>query len=417
MLGEIIKLFEILLEAPEALRRLRTFFKGYKYRKWGLPHFAPIAKGRRRELTELVLAHYQADAAPGASAFAWQAYEAPMLAPDQWVPEEPVPLERLDQNLVWNGAKQKAPRLHEGFAERMREELKAKLDDNTIYRLLQAQAADGAPSFTCGLATYFDNIDSGEALVWEAAQAYVKAGKKADQGALLKAMLPHMPLRQKTRPLDFSTRTCCIGVDTLTVVGFRNRPAVFFMHERGSGQRGPAEAGNSLHIVPAGSFQPNAAKDLHHDAEYSVRRNVLRECAEELFDKEDLMQASQRLSPDRIFEKDPELHALKSMFDDGGITQWHLGSFIDPLTLKVEILTLLLIDGDRLADSFETLRDGWEGHHDQYPFTVEELDDVQAQPRLLPAGQAALILGIRHHDWILRQLAAQLAAESPAAVA
>lgn len=297
----------------------------------------------------------------------------------------------------------------------MREELKAKLEDNTIYRVLEARAADGVPAFTCGLATYFDHIDSGEALVWEAAQARVKAGRKAGQAELIEAMLPHMPLRRKTAPLDFSTRTCCVGVDTLTVVGFRDRPAVFFMHERGSGERGPAEAGNSLHIVPAGSFQPNAAKDLHHDAEYSVRRNVLRECAEELFDKEDLMHASQRLSPDRIFEKDPELRALKGMFDDGGITQWHLGSFIDPLTLKVEILTLLLVDGDRLADSFESLRDGWEGHHDQYPFTVEELDEVQAQPRLLPAGQAALILGIRHYDWIQAQLGTQLAGRAVAA--
>ncbi|HEY0293773.1 MAG TPA: hypothetical protein VGC69_00410 [Bordetella sp.] len=353
----------------------------------------------------------------GAAAFSWQAYKAPMLAPDQWVPDAPVPLARLDASLAWNAARQKAPRLHDGFAQRMREELKAKLEDNTIYRLFEARATDGVPAFTCGLATYFDHIDSGEALVWEAAQARVKAGKKAGQAELLKAMLPHMPLRQKTGPLDFSTRTCCIGVDTLTVVGFRNRPAVFFMHERGSGQRGPAEAGNSLHVVPAGSFQPNAAKDLHHDAEYSVRRNVLRECAEELFDKEDLMQASQRLSPDRIFEKDPELHVLKGMFDDGGITQWYLGSFIDPLTLKVEVLTLLLVDGDRLADSFEALRDGWEGHHDQYPFTVEELDDVQAQPRLLPAGQAALILGIRHYGWIQQKLAAQLAAQAPATVA
>lgn len=110
MLGEIIKLFEILLEAPEALRRLRAFIKAFKYRKWGLPHFVSVAKGRCRELTELVMAQYLAGDKPGIEAFAWQAYGAPMLEPDGWVPDEPVPLSRLDENLAWNAARQSAPR-------------------------------------------------------------------------------------------------------------------------------------------------------------------------------------------------------------------------------------------------------------------------------------------------------------------
>jgi hypothetical protein len=117
------------------------------------------------------------------------------------------------------------------------------------------------------------------------------------------------------------------------------------------------------HVAPSGIFAPlNWQGAVSMYAEYSVRLNIYREYAEELFDREDLERGLGLYNDVRAY---PEIGRLEEMLSDDSSAQLaYTGISVNLLTLRPEICALLLIRDPhwlaREAGAERQPRLGWE---------------------------------------------------------
>jgi hypothetical protein len=122
------------------------------------------------------------------------------------------------------------------------------------------------------------------------------------------------------------------------------------------------------HVAPSGIFAPlnwQGALSIH--AEYSVMLNILREYAEELYDRDDLERGLGLYDDVHAY---PEIARLQEMLRDATVARLvYTGISVNLLTLRPEICTLLLIrDPDWLAQEARADRRpqlAWEYLRDQ----------------------------------------------------
>jgi hypothetical protein len=340
---------------------------------------------------------------------AWRCDIIPMLTKPGWILPHPVPLDKLaldwtDRPLWPSAVNRDASRIfpddgtgHRLAYSRALTELggMSHLFDGKIYRPIQIDVDNGI-RITCTQDTYFNYLDTGEALAFEAAASVLKHARSPITGKYRRSL---------GDPFDLSRRVASLGVITLTVRSGPNG-AGFFLHHR-NGKRVVAGA-ESIHIVPAGEFTPS---DLTYEAvtnDFNLERNIIREYAEEFLDVEEAYGQGGRWID---YRRESPYREMTEAIDAGAMRISVLGIGLDPLTWKPEILTVCVIDAEafdlifdlkRVAASENKLLTGQEGRilvgpdGTGLPFNAATVTRYVDNPNTRFAASACLSLSWRH---------------------
>jgi hypothetical protein len=218
-----------------------------------------------------------------------------------------------------------------------------RLEDQPCYRLVgiapdDPQSEKGQTlSFTRG--TYFDGIDTVEPLAYEVALRDLQKSGQIFEG-------PYR--RWLTDPFNLERRAALPGISTLTVRLSKTGPR-FFMHRRG------LDAGLSMgvfHVAPAGEFQPQIDDPTIWGSDLNILNNIIREYTEEFLG---VAEASGHGGAVIDFERDEPYSKFMKAFRSGGISVFYLGTGIDPVSWKPEILTACIFEERTFDEIFANM--------------------------------------------------------------
>ncbi|WP_067452737.1 hypothetical protein [Actinomadura macra] len=289
--------------------------------------------------------------------------DTPLLCREGWVPAAPLPLE--DVQLEWDAAPVPSavadppdglPGDHRTYAGAMAALAPpAVFEDRPSYRLLDA----APPVLRFGPARYFDGVNVGESVAHELA---------AGTGGL--------PLRERIGdPCDLGRRTALTAITTVTVTASGS----YVLHWRDPAK--VAHAGGLHQVMPVGVFQPlnGGRRDL------DLWRCMVREYAEEF------LGTGEDYGPDFVQDEWPFHRDLTAARTAGTVRAFFLGLGVDPLTLALDLLTVVVCDDA----AFETFFGGLVAVNDEGTVSRAPFDGTVPEP-MQPAGAAALRLAWRH---------------------
>jgi len=341
--------------------------------------------------------------------------EVPALAPTSWLPDMPVPLDKI--SLRW-ATSPPPPRITGEEAEarptlplrapghafpRYTSAIRylrppALFENRHSYRLTDIHWSDGAGELTFGLATFFDKLDVSEPMGHEAAQAEM-AGRLS---------WSHLPFRSLVAdPFDLSARTVNPGISTLTIRrNTSDGTGTFFLL-----RRDPTQVTNGRHysLLPAGEFQPASIAAESITADLDIWRNMVREYSEEMLGQPE-HDGSSGVAID--YEVWPFYRDMTEARRTGELHAYALGVILDALSLNAAIATAVVIDDttfDRLfrdlvstnpegevvlsLDNTKSIRG--------LPFDEETVTRLITQEPLGQTSAACLSLAWRHRQRIL----------------
>jgi len=279
----------------------------------------------------------------------------PLLAPAQWMPTTPLPLDTviLDLNeasgsvgAAWL-ADRAAPVVlperpdggrYESYSDALAQLTGRKFENRQTYRLRYADLRPIAPTLRFGLGRYFDHLDIGEACAHEFTAGQLGLLDPAEQWIRAAVGDPCDPNR---RPVNLAISTLTLRFDRAA------GEATFLMHRRDPEKVG--HAAGLYQVLPTGVFQ--AADDAHWNLrnDFSLWRSMVREYAEEfLGESEDY--GAERASID--YDAWPFAARMKHGLDRGDIRAHVLGMGVDPLTLATDLLTVVVIDAEFYDEVF-----------------------------------------------------------------
>ncbi|TDC81250.1 transcriptional regulator [Actinomadura sp. 7K507] len=287
----------------------------------------------------------------------------PLLCREEWIPDEPVPLEAV--RLEWEArpvppaVADPADGLPEGYrtyAEAMGALAPPRLfEDRPSHRLLAA----APPVLRIGPARYFDGVNVGESVAHE-----------------LAAGVDGLPLRSRVGdPRDLTRRAALMAITTVTVT----TSGSYVLHWRDPAK--VAHAGGLHQVMPVGVFQPLGGEPP------DLWRCMVREYAEELLGMEE------DYGDDFVQEEWPFHRALTGAREQGRVRAHFLGLGVDPLTFAVDLLTAVVIDDEVFGDLFG----GLVSVNDEGEVSMAPFGGTVPRP-MQPAGAAALALAWRHRD-------------------
>jgi hypothetical protein len=249
-------------------------------------------------------------------------------------------------------------------------------------------------------AAYFDGIDTEEALAYEAALRDLKKSGTPFAGPYHKWL---------GDPFDLGRRAALAGINTLTIRLSRTGPR-FYMHRRGP------DAGLSMggfNVVPAGEFQPQIDDPTIWDSDLNILSNVIREYVEEFLG---VPEASGRGGIIIDFENETPYKEFWRAFRSGRMKVFYLGTGLDPVSWKPEILTVCVFDeqsfeklfekmvtdkidegtgGVLLAGNARSVRGKIGGAYGGLAFDRRNISEFANLEKTLPAGVACLALAER----------------------
>jgi transcriptional regulator with XRE-family HTH domain len=345
-----------------------------------------------------------------------------VLTRSDWLAPAPAPIERV--RLSWLGrvpapritgsetasAALRPPLASGGRFNRYSQAIKdlerpSLFENRSSYRLVGlANDADGMV-LEFGHTTYFDMLDTCEAVAHEFAAAWQDTGANPDW--LASPAQTHLSLRNAIRdPFDLSARAVLPSIDTITLRRDSCGGASIFLHERNADS--VAVAGSTVHVMPAGVFQPSSVSPWDHSADFDLWRKIMREYAEEFLGVPEADGSSgepidyARTEPYRSLERAREKQQLRVYF---------FGIVLDPLTLAAEIITAVVLDhqvfdtvfanmvqanseGTVVAPGGNTPRAG-------IRFNQATVQGLLARPSLAPAAAACLELAWLHRHALL----------------
>jgi hypothetical protein len=256
------------------------------------------------------------------------------------------------------------------------------------YRLVGVEEKDGGHSLRFSEGSYFQSVDTGLLMCFLASRAF-RAGRGVDK----------VYSRVAGGPFDLRNRCAVAAIDTLTIVKNNDGPT-FLMHWRDPAL--VASAGNMYHMTPAGEFESSdrGPRDLRTD--FSIWHNIMREYAEEFAGHTDYIEAQgTRISYDTA---SPFVELNAAVANDH-LRVHYLGTVLDPLGWKPEILTIAVFDGDAFRATFpnperdpegEKLGSRRDGFFDGRPFNEESINQFRESGKLTPVSDALLTLAWQH---------------------
>lgn len=274
---------------------------------------------------------------------------------------------------------------------------KAPYTNNLCYRLTDLTVKNGIHEFTFTTGRYFDYVNSCEYLMYEFARKFGQeldqVAGEADDGTSVDLKLD---FKRSVDPFDFSNRSAVPGINTLLVFLDHHRP-IFWLHERFNPST-VAEAVNTFHVVPAGTFQPIHYADSNHEKDFSFFRNTMREFGEELFGDKEIV------NPVGLQEDVLDRASIAKYYDlhkRGRAKLFYAGTGLDCLTLKPEILTIMVFVKSEFEEIFGDVH-FWEHNEEGQPFALpfnrETVLRYLSQSATLPAGAGCLSQAYTHFD-------------------
>ncbi len=383
------------------------------------------ASQRTWRLTRDYLNHHRISLARAAAQLYPQPYRLGngLLARPGWMWNEPVDL--ADIGLEWSdevapptvsgtGADTEHLRpLADGgstfgtYTRAMRDLDRPTLFENRLsFRMLATTHSEQDGSrLTFGHTTYFDALDVCESVAHETAAAMLGGGLS----------WPALPFRRRIGdPFDLGRRVTLPSINTLTIRHDQAR-ASFMLHRRSAGS--VATAGGVYHVLPAGVFQPSGISPCHHETDFDLWRNIMRELSEELLGNAEHDGSSSSLID---YNDDEPFRSLQQARRSGCVRVWYFGMGVDALTLFGEILTVVVVD----ADVFDSLFAGMvpvnaegsvvtTGPHrrasEGIPFTHAAVRRLIEHEPLAPSAAACLELAWRHRETLLPGLRMRVA--------
>ena len=207
---------------------------------------------------------------------------------------------------------------------------------------------------------------------------------------------------------DLSNRFAGIGVNNASILYNVEMPEdardpdspmvkkhILLLHHR-SGQ--VAEGIGSIHVVPAGSYQP-VGVDIRSDFNVQMANTVYREFGEELLNIDEFF----HLGDEEVLEE--QYRRWKVIL---------LGMGFEPLNTKVEMLTAMKVDledpenrkffggNDTMEGLTQFFSDNYEGKLTLVPLEKKTLHQYQSDPRTTQSGKEILTIMLEHLNFFLQ---------------
>lgn len=341
----------------------------------------------RRELAQLGLAHHIRDA---------EIADFPLVAKERWLLPEPFEMTADDKLTTLAQAPTVAP---PNLADLDKPYHLVKLSDSPdtpqhngiIYRLLDADFEAATPRFSVARCDYFTYLDSLEALAAELADHRLRCGSSVPK---------KLPLRDRLGDVAiFHNRCAAMGINCVLITknyrGPNSTPTdVFWLHRRGEAT---LEAKNCIHVVPSGTFAPDAEGDGFPERDCSIWRTATRELLEELFGQAEVASA---ITDGTDFTLAPFAKPIIDLFRARRRARMFLLGFgLDPVTTKPEFLVAMVLDWQALTASTgenPRVQSNFEGTAYPVEWTQARLREASDDPRNLPACSAALKQTLTH---------------------
>lgn len=304
-----------------------------------------------------------------------------LLANSHWLPNEPVPLERLC--LEWNDRPQFWPVTggeavefgvtagYERYSDAMRALAPPRVLQN---RMCYALRGIQGTTMAFGPAPYFANIDIGEAVAHEYAHATLFGETE-------------MSLRQAIGdPLDLTRRPLPVAISALVLRQAENDTGML-LHWRDPAK--VAMNGGLYQVAPVGVFQPSADAEWNVRNDFDLWRSIQREMAEELLGGSEDYGSDTKPIDYTAWDFARKLDAAR---ENGEVTVDWLGAGVDPLTLVCDLLCRVTFASNVFDDVFaNVVGTNDEGNLSTVRFTA---GTVQRYP-MQAAGAALLRLASR----------------------
>jgi hypothetical protein len=350
----------------------------------------------------------------------WRVAGTTLLARPSWLPQDPVPLERVA--LSWQSdvpgwevsGREPASALvrplrapgerYSSYAEALGDLSRPRLfEDRKSYRLLDVDVGDDAAILRFGQAAYFDIINICEAVAHELA-AVVRVRPAAGAPPIL-----GLPFRSLLGdPTDFARRPMIPAISTLVLrQDVRRGDGKMILHWRDPSR---VASGGGLHqVTPVGVFQPSSDAEWNVQNDFDLWRSIVRELNEELLGgSEDYGSLDGPI--------DYESWSLYEQLADGrrrGVVRaYWLGLGVDPLTLVTDLLAVIVFESRTFDELFGRMatrneegvfllsKDG-AGASVGLPFTDEYVERFSAREHMQPAGAALLRLAWEHRNVLI----------------
>jgi hypothetical protein len=367
----------------------------------------------------------------------WRVAGTPMLAPREWIPAAPVPLDQV--TLSWRpgeldgpvldgpvldgpvldgpvldgtGAESAAvrPLRDDGsrfgcYADALGALSRPGLFENrTCYRLLEVRASAGAASLVFGPGRYFEMINTGEAAAHEFAAASQPRGNPVRP-----TEMKDLPLRSLIGdPTDLRRRPVMAAVAALVLRADRDSGDVqMILHWRDPAR--VATGGGLYQVAPVGMFQPSHDAAWNRARDFSLWHAIVRELSEELLGAgEDYHSDTAPID----YQRWPLYTALADARRTGTLRVHWLGLGLDPLTLVVDMLSVAVFDAALFDAVFAGLVSANEegriitsedpaGAAVGIPFSAASVERFTAAEPMQAAGAALLRTAWRHRDTLL----------------
>ena len=358
-----------------------------------------------------------------------------LRAKADWIPDRPLRLSDVDQALKWEAQSDPRHDVAPQARERLRlfrgsvdadgvrredptgdlrlsfssvlqaplKETRASLYNGASYRLLDVDSSRATPVLTFTGASYFDFLDTCEV------NAFLLALLRERPVRRVRKILPRwsrqLPLAgEEDQLLKLGNRYALVGINCLLLARGPEDGAQWQMYLHARSGR-VVESRNTMHVVPAGTFQPDlksvAAKD-----QLSIARTVMREFLEETQGADELADPS---LTEHDFLSQRTGRRLKQLIDSQQVGLWYLGLTVDPISTKPEMLVVMTLDGTNptvapYLASLEKART-YEGRVEQRSFSEAGVSDVLHDRRLLPAAFGCIRLAAAHRELIVPSVA------------
>jgi hypothetical protein len=451
-LGDYASLVEVVKKAWTAVRETKTVSRYLSPTEAAFKEMRTLQKTRRRLFADVAgrLPQYSADTKP--------LRYASLLAEQTWIPSTPIQLAPPQQDLSDDSAQfvtTFGDEPSEGYligdhqSEEVLDRIRLLLPSEqavrspSLSRTIQSierpnpERFQSRPSYSLSgvsrdtegrlrlsfrKAYYFDYIDCGELLALEVIREFRDLAQ-SDRALLLNEdptsvaiddLLLRLQGRLKLRTLlgDWRMvrrRPSLAGVNMLTVfLDKASGEATFPMMQR-SALAGTA--GGTVHVIPAGEFQPTSSALADWSKHCTLWQTILRETAEEVLLHPEAESHSKQMEELALAEP---ISSMLSLIRTGQWRTYFLGIGLDALTLKPEILVASVIDRQAFQSAFATyLPNGSlpgkdsEGDIDRTGtgwgtrLTAENLRLYRDNPLALPAASGCIELFARSASGIL----------------
>jgi hypothetical protein len=260
-------------------------------------------------------------------------------------------------------------------------------EDRPCYRLLGVDVEDGGVELSFGPGSYFDTIDTCEAVAHELAEA-----RRVDP-----AGAPDLPFRTLIGdPCGLSRRPVIVALSALTLRRSA-RGATFMLHRRDEAK--VAHGGGLYQVMPVGVFQPTGPGDVSRVNDFDLWRSLAREYSEEFLGEPEHRGEDSPLD----YERWPFYRALTEAREAGAVTAHWLGLGVDALSLVTDILVVVVFEDatydDLIGNAVSTNAEGQvTGHH---RFDEEHVSRVLATYPMQAAGAAVIASAWQHRAVLL----------------